>query len=352
MTEKKRRFSLRGSISLLLGAYALGLLVFAALRLIFGDTLWWLAFLGNFTPFYFIPLLVLLPLALILRARRSVLLMLPVLVIGLLIFGREYLPKAQAAAGDDAKSLRLISFNVWGDNHNPTLIEDWLKTQDADVVVTVEMPPAWANGIPSLKQTYPYQIQRIAPTIYKSSTILSRRPIISSEEFNLSADGADSQQRVVVDVDGQQVAIYGIHLYVPFGDQAQVALPHAVPHALSSNKLLFYDDTERDAQIHALIARLKTEPLPYIVAGDFNTSDQSLIYNDLAAVMGDSFREVGTGLGTSWPAFHAYGFPRLLPPLVRIDYIWHSSQFRALEAAQGPYLSSDHLPLLARLALN
>ncbi|MCZ2094787.1 MAG: hypothetical protein LC121_00665 [Anaerolineae bacterium] len=80
-------------------------------------------------------------------------------------------------------------------------------------------------------------------------------------------------------------------------------------------------------------------------------SDQRPL-GDLAAVMRDSFREAGYGLGTSWPAAQAFGIPPLIPPLVRIDYIWHSDEFRTLAAAQGPYLGSDHLPLYATLALD
>jgi endonuclease/exonuclease/phosphatase (EEP) superfamily protein YafD len=38
-----------------------------------------------------------------------------------------------------------------------------------------------------------------------------------------------------------------------------------------------------------------------------------------------------------------------IPPLVRIDYIWHSAGLRALQAWQGPAIGSDHLPLQAIL---
>jgi vancomycin resistance protein VanJ len=345
MTQTKRRFSLRAFISLITGMYALALFAFVILRLIFEDSLWWLAFFGNFTPFYFAALIVLLPLALIMRARRSVLLMLPLALLGLLIYVPAYLPKAQAATSDAAKSLRVISFNVWGDNPDMGRIENWLKTQQADAVVTIELPPAWTNGIPALKAAYPQQITNVAQGIYWGSTVLSPHPILASETFNL---GEIPQQRIVIEVDGQQVAIYAIHLYLPIGDRSRIPL--------SSNfytaALIRYDESRRSAQIHTLLDRLKQEPLPYIVAGDFNMSDQSSIYNDLAAVMGDSFRQVGTGLGTSWPALQALGLPAFIPPMVRIDYIWHSAQFRVLDASQGPYLGSDHLPLLAKLTIN
>ncbi len=148
-----------------------------------------------------------------------------------------------------------------------------------------------------------------------------------------------TQARVVVDTGSAQIAVYGIHLYVPAG-------------RTSNAPLSFYNAVPRDSQIRNLLARLDDEPLPYIVAGDFNMSDQSLIYNELAAVLSDSFREAGTGLGTSWPNAQRFGMSSLIPPLVRIDYIWHSGEFRAISATQGPYLGSDHLPVYATLALD
>lgn len=326
---------LRRLVELFTGAYALGLLLFLVLRLVLGDGLWWLALLGNFTPWYFAALIVLLPLALLSRAKRPALMLLPLALLGLLWFGRLYLPKAQADAGD-APTLNVISFNVWGDNQNLTDVEDWLREMQADVVAIIELPQAWADGFPALQDAYPEQfVLSELGGVSWDSAILSKYPILSAEAFYL---GDIPQARVVVNVNGQEVVVYGIHLYVPSG---------RIPHA----PLSVYNDAPRDAQIRNLIERVKAETLPYVVAGDFNMSDQSLVYNELAAVMRDSFREAGTGLGTSW--FHAqrFGLPSLIPPLVRIDYIWHSAGFRAISAALGPYLGSDHLPVYATLAL-
>ena len=342
MTATRLRFSLRAFLSLLIGMYALGLLLFVILRLIFGDSLWWLAFFGNFTPFYFVVLMGLLPLALIVRARRCVLLMIPLALIGLLMFAPPYLPKAQAQAVPN--SFRLITFNVWGDNPDISRIEDWLKAEQADAVVTIELPSAWTNGIPALKATYPQQITNVAQGIYWGSTVLSAHPIIASEIFDL---GEIPQQRIVLDINGQQIALYAIHLYLPIGDKPHLPL---TTNFLSA-AFFSYDGAKREAQIQTLLDRLKDEPLPYVVAGDFNLSDQAAAYNNLAAVMGDSFREAGMGLGTSWPSFQAFGLPAVVPPLVRIDYIWHSAQLRALQAEEGPFLGSDHRPLAATLAL-
>ena len=92
-------------------------------------------------------------------------------------------------------------------------------------------------------------------------------------------------------------------------------------------------------------------PLPFIVAGDFNTSDQDAMYPALAARMIDSFRERGVGFGTSWPSPGMLPIPVFLPPLVRIDYIWHSPGISTRAAWQARTVGSDHLPLVADLVI-
>ena len=75
------------------------------------------------------------------------------------------------------------------------------------------------------------------------------------------------------------------------------------------------------------------------------------VLGTLAARMGDSFREAGLGFGWSWPVAAQVKLPAFVPPLMRIDYIWHSPQWRTVTASQGPTLGSDHLPLYATLEL-
>lgn len=336
MTRTQR---LRATISLLTGGYALALLIFLLLRLIFADSLWWLALLANFTPFYFAPFLVLLPLALLIRAKRGVLLMLPFALVGAVWFGRLYLPKPATQAPDDATMLKVVSFNVWYGNNDLAKAADWLRTMQADVVTIIELPETWAEGVPSLLDVYPEQFTvTSAPGSAWDSAILSRHPVLSFEQIDLG-DGDIPQFRAVLDVDRHhQIAVYGIHLYVP-------ARGRNTPFDI-------YNETGRNVQIRSLLANLEREKLPYIVMGDFNMSDQSLVYNELTAMLTDSFHEAGNGLGASWPLLKSRGgFAALLPQLVRIDYIWHSADFRALDAALGPYPGSDHLPVYATLAL-
>jgi endonuclease/exonuclease/phosphatase family metal-dependent hydrolase len=115
--------------------------------------------------------------------------------------------------------------------------------------------------------------------------------------------------------------------------------------------ILSYDNTRRNEEIRNLLRRIEKEEYPYIIAGDFNMSDQTVIYGEISAEMTDSFREAGTGSGNSWPVLVLDHITTLIPPLLRVDYIWHSQEFRTVEAFRGPELGSDHLPLVAELEL-
>jgi vancomycin resistance protein VanJ len=48
---------------------------------------------------------------------------------------------------------------------------------------------------------------------------------------------------------------------------------------------------------------------------------------------------------------HTLHPPQLPIPVQRIDYVWHSAEFIALEAFVGQEGGSDHLPMVAKLIL-
>ena len=85
-----------------------------------------------------------------------------------------------------------------------------------------------------------------------------------------------------------------------------------------------------------------------LIAGDFNITDQSADYQRITVVYDDSYKQVGYGMGTTFPAHIPF-----LPSLLRIDYVFHSEDFTPLQA-DVLYSSggSDHRPLVVELALH
>lgn len=326
---------------LLTAAYALALIVYVVLRFTLRDTLWWLAFLHNFAPYYFAPLLVLIPLFLIMGARRTAARLLPLLLIGLFLFGPRWLPRPALVNAEEGQAVKLVTFNVLVLTEDYTRITDWLRDTDADVILLQEIDHWEIPGVmDALADDYPYSVN--LEQTYKLA--LSRYPVRETELVDL---GAWMIERYVLDVEGQALAVYNMHMHLPLLNEPR--FEGLAPGGMAQLALQ-YDEFHRNNLIRRLLDILADETLPYIVAGDFNTSDNALIYDEMAAVMRDSFRETNTGLGTTWPA--AAGddpLPGIIPPLLRIDYVWHSADLRALATEIGPDLGSDHLPVVATL---
>jgi endonuclease/exonuclease/phosphatase (EEP) superfamily protein YafD len=92
---------------------------------------------------------------------------------------------------------------------------------------------------------------------------------------------------------------------------------------------------------------------PLILAGDFNTTDQSETFRMLTANLQDAQQEVGCGFNFSFPAqafFPTAVFP--IPPMLRIDHILHSSHFRPVRTyTVSKSGGSDHYPIVVQLTL-
>jgi vancomycin resistance protein VanJ len=318
--------------------YVVALLLYLALRLLAGDEWWWLAFLNNFTPYYFLPAGLMLGVNLLLGSWRMVARLLPVLIIALVWFGPRWLPKYSPVSD---QNIKVITFNILTINDQAHEVAKWLRASEANIILLQELDPQDAD----------YFITIFSDTYFHDSLpgnqlTLSTYPVLSSETIELAGWWV---RRLVVDIEGQLVAVYNIHLALPIQDNSHIFVP--VDNGFVQLALK-YNPTWRDTQTGILLEVLAEETLPYIVAGDFNTSDQSIIYNRLVHSMNDAFLKAGIGLGATWPTSIATRLPESVPPFVRIDYIWHSDELRSLSAEVGPSLGSDHLPLSAALALN
>ncbi len=305
---------------------------------------WWLAFAINFLPFYFLPVLALLLAALLLRARTAIIAALPLALIGLVLYAPYYLPKSTAAAS--GTPLHLITFNVSDTNQHMDAVVAWLREQRADVVLLQEVSAEWFGPLDqALNDLYPNQVHQLTEIGQRGNLTLSRFPVVLVPSVPLDTFVF---QPVILDVEGQPTAFYNVSLATPVDALPERDLPFEFPLV---DYVFRYDEVNRNLQIDKLVSQIDRETPPFIVAGDFNMGDQATSYGKLAARMDDSFREAGTNLGLTWPAFQVIGLPQALPALLRIDYLWHSGGFRARSARVGPYLGSDHLPVDATLEM-
>jgi endonuclease/exonuclease/phosphatase (EEP) superfamily protein YafD len=131
-----------------------------------------------------------------------------------------------------------------------------------------------------------------------------------------------------------------IHSYVatPQGEIELLAL-HPFPSASPSG----YAAWKRE--LTAASDRFPESDLPFVVAGDLNTTVWSPTYRAFVAKLGLSNARRGYGMQPTWPT----GFPSLLR--LPIDHVLVSSAIQVAGFAVGPDVSSDHLPVLADLVI-
>lgn len=348
-TRTRRLF--RISLTTVLWCYAVALASYLLLRLLIGDGTWWLAWLNNFAPYYFVPLVLTILIAAYLRMKRTLFLHLVLLGIGSIWLLPRFVNSdalvTQPIASLEA-TLTVVTFNVWGANPDLDRVITWLRETNADIVLLQEIPPVWAGDpIPQLLDLYPYQVIQSTEFRPWGDAILSRYPILAHNRYALEGDYA-SNERIEITWNDQRIAIYDVHLSMPQRDDPHFHLPLYHPFL---NMLLKYDDMRRNAQVDRLLGVLATEAYPFVVGGDFNMSDNTVKYGDIARQLSDSYRETGSGFGSTWPYAPVAGLPSFIPPLLRIDYIWHSEHFRSLDSFVGTELGSDHFPLVSVLEL-
>lgn len=323
---------------LILDSYSILLIVYLCLRVVLGGRWWWMGLLNTFTLWIFIPLLPIIALALYWRGKQTALRAMLMFIVGMLLFAP--LPIGWLTASNDDHDLRVMTYNIYDKNQRMEQTVDWILAQDADVLILQELKGvALDSQLPRLMNDYPYHVSAM-----NNVQLFSRLPIIDSEVINLNETGAYHGRRfgvrAVINVDGQAVTVFGVHLNVPFHPASQKGI---IERSIIG-AMLRYDETQRNQQWRNLANMIAEETNPVIVGGDFNTSHTSPIVNVLADVgMTDAFKAVGTGWGMTW----SHNPPAL--PLLRIDYQWSSEQIQPLRLTMGEFIDeygSDHLPVI------
>lgn len=109
--------------------------------------------------------------------------------------------------------------------------------------------------------------------------------------------------------------------------------------------------------IRRLAQDVASSDLPALLMGDFNRVSWQRAARALSeAGLHDAWLAAGRGPGFTLPARWAGAAYRgnplgriSLPPVARVDYVWHTPHFRAERAWLGDAAGSDHRPVLARL---
>lgn len=333
---------LRGLAIFLLWLYTTCLALWWGIHLFTGDTIWWVALLGVFTPHLFAPLLFFWPIGIWVRRPAYRVGLLPPSLLFIALYGILFIPQSAPAYLPESPPFRIMTFNLWEGSYRARTPQVILANKRPDIVVLQEVTlPMQSLLLKAVGQHYPYFLFDTKPGQPKLG-LLSRYPVerVPSE---LTIDLSCRQYRVTV-APTQRFRLYNCHprstnILYSFGN-----IPTVIQRTEETFRI-------RTVLSERLAQAIKAHAEPTVVVGDFNTTDQSDAYHNLRTVLNDAHRASGWGFGHTFPAWTGYsrGIP-IIARQVRIDMVLYTNDFVALQAeVSSMHGESDHYPFLATL---
>ncbi len=254
------------------------------------------------------------------------------------------------------KSIKVLTYNV----HYMSLasvdsIGEFIKTQDADIVCMQEADLNCYNKIKNWLTAYPYfldhKVKKPSSKSGDKQLLLSKYPV---KVKSVGVDVESYLQCVEISIDGKPVTLFNCHL-ASIGlvsDEINVFDPSQLPEQnkgnvkkqLSTTRSKMTDAYHRRQEQATYVAKaIESVKTPLLICGDFNDTPISYTYYIMRKRnMKDSFVEAGNGWGDTYNGN--------LPP-IRIDYILHSEDMKAIVYKEHDVDFSDHFPVSATLVL-
>ena len=266
---------------------------------------------------------------------------LPWLVLPVACFVVEYGTPLRAAPSTAAPTVRALTSNVTFDDTDLPGLETVLNSETPDVVALQELSNELSARIESsatLQTAYPHRV--LYPHgATRGLGLLSRYPIRDASPPDIDDLGCSCFQATIAGPSGP------FHVLVAHPGPPPVTLHTVGRFAVPVG----FNTANEMPQLLAVQTRIRAAPHPLLVLGDFNTSDRQPFYRALRADLQDTYRESGPWFGFTFP--NASGSAIKLPPLVRIDYLWHDAAWTAHTAHTGVLPQSDHRYVVADLSL-
>ena len=273
------------------------------------------------------------------NVRRLQLMSLVALGLFLFTFGKFFIPKQNSIASSP-DVLRVMTYNMLVYTPDVSLVADVIDEENADIVLMQETSFEMADFLrQEMKVAYPYQTH-FPSDIPAGLSVISKYPF-EVIDYDLGDFWVGTPILLDVDWNGQMIHIANFHMD-----------PTSFEVISTPNRA--YEVAEmRKEHASRLVEFLQIHPGPAILAGDAN--DVSL--NDpyfllINAGLQDTWTEAGFGLGNTFPGRKKIGSVYVPEWLVRIDYIFVTSEWEVLSASlAGTEGGSDHRAVIAILRL-
>lgn len=243
------------------------------------------------------------------------------IVINLWEIAPWYIPQPTGAAPIPERHLRVLLSNVFYSNERYSDVISLVREEKPDIAVFIEVTDAWVKELEVLQDILPYSFSETDPNRIYGTLIYSHLPLeniatqfFEKEKASLLAD---------VTIQGQQVSLIATHPSSP----------------LSKTRFVW-----RNKHLEALgnyVAQVKN---PAVVMGDLNISMWSPYYKRTIHQSRLHNTRAGFGVLPTWPT----QYPFLYIPL---DHCLVSGDIQVLNTRTAKNVGSDHLPVIADLAI-
>jgi vancomycin resistance protein VanJ len=303
-----------------------------------GD-LWWFATVMLFAPrwIYGLPLLVLTPMALVVRrgllrplAATAVILVGPIMGICF-----PWNPFAAA----NSPGLRVLTCNIDGEACDVRKLHSLIAKTKPDIIALQECPETVAIDLPSS-----WAVHRKGQLL-----VASRYPAVDTQ-YALCRRPPSPWQPVdalscLIRTDRGLIRFCNIHLQSPHKGLSEVLDRRTGVNSSRKGKIeaQITERRQESADVRQWLARF---PEPTIIAGDFNMPPESAIFCKIWGAYTDAFDACGWGFGyTKWTPVGPLRYG------ARIDHILADEDMKPRRCWVGPDVGSDHRPLLAEIGI-
>ena len=217
---------------------------------------------------------------------------------------------------EEPRTLRLVSSNIAYFNETKEELVSYISTEKPDVVLLYEVTEAWLPILKTLEITFPH-FKVFPHKRHAGIALFSKLPLENVEQRMIG----NSPSPVVV-----ANAVLG---------ELKLSLVGAHPDPLST----WAGTLQRNDQLEGLAELVVAMPTPLVLAGDLNTSSFNPAFKRLVDDTGLRDTRRGFGVLNTWSA-------KL--PLVRttIDHFLVSPRVKVVDRRVGPYIGSDHYPIV------
>jgi endonuclease/exonuclease/phosphatase (EEP) superfamily protein YafD len=292
-----------------------------------------------FAPHLLVPVLLLLPIAVISTSRTMRLGVAMALTVGLIRFGPGLVSIPPRPASADEQVVRVNSWNLEAGAPAIFHLLEQLGATDADIVALQELTPEHAAALEADKEVtnrFPHRALLPRPGV-GGIGLLSRFPIASATD-----DVNPVVQEVELHLARGSLTVVNAH---PFPPHYRVLQAIPLPFA--------YDPAQRDADILRIrgpVDRAIAAGRPLLVVGDYNITDRDPGFADLSAGLWDAHRDVGQGPGSTWRPSRLEFLPF---GILRIDHLLGGPRTRPLSVGEDcTPRGSDHCILMGSIAVD